>query len=891
MTDDNMCTVTESITIFEPEALTSMTSATDASCFALPNGSSSIDVAGGSAPYSYNWNGDQTTQVAIDLAAGMQYVTISDANDCLHFDSVEVFQPSELLATIDSTDVSCNGGSDGTATVSVSGGTGNYTYSWTPSGQTTATATGLMAGIQTVVANDENNCQVTISIEVNEPDAFDIQDNLTDVSCNAGTNGSIDITVIGGTNNFTFSWDNGETTEDLMNLTAGDYTVVITDGNTCTSTATYTIDEPMPLSYSNSILDANCYGGSDGSIDITPTGGTGSYTYEWDNGETTEDLNGVSEGFYTLTLTDSNMCTFEMELYVGQPVEPVTTNIPAADIICFGAADGVATVNVSGGTGPYTYEWSDGQTSQTATGLVANTYQVTVTDAGDCTYEDMIVIDQQAQISATVSATGALCNNGNEGTATVTDILYGGTSTNISDFNISWSNGQSGVDANSLIGGNTYTVTVTDQLNCIGTATVSIDNPGAMNATIIDRVDVVCNGDQTGAASVSGSGGTAPYSYLWSNNANSQTSETAINLGIGIYNVTITDANMCTTTTSVEILEPNRLLVDLQGIDVLCKGYPQGTANSFVNGGTPPYFYEWSDGTTTQTNESIYAGVYEITITDGNDCTVINQIEITEPEEFLVVDEDHTNLSCWESGDGFIDIDAIGGTAPFSYSLDGINFSGADRIPGLDAGDYFLYVRDANGCIEQYPDTVHIYQPFPIEVNTYDDQTILFGELAYLNSEVMNHNGQLNYFWSPADSLTCIDCPNPTAIGLQFQTSYTLTVVDENGCEGEDVHTVFVRQDRNVFVPTGFSPNEDGINDLLYVVGQEGVIINTFNVFDRWGELVHQSLAFDINDATIGWDGNFRAKEMPSGIYFWTAEVTYTDGTDGVHQGEVTLLR
>ena len=891
MTDFNQCTVSETITILEPTPIMSTTSATDASCFEFANGTSTINVSGGSGPYNYNWNGTQNSQIATDLAAGMQYVTISDANDCLHFDSVEVFQPIEMLAMIDSTDVLCNGGDNGTATVDVMGGTGTYDYEWMPSGQTTAIATGLTAGTQTVVVTDDNDCEISLSIDVNEPDAFDIQDNLSNVNCNTGTDGAIDITVSGGTNNFSFSWDNGEITEDLNGVVAGTYTVVVTDDNNCSSTATYTITEPAPLSFNNAISDANCYGGSDGTIDITPAGGSGMYSYLWDNGETTEDLTDLSEGFYTLTLTDGNMCTFEMELYVGQPIEPVTTNIPAADIICFGAADGVATVNVSGGTGPYTYEWSDGQTTQTATGLTANTYQVTVTDAGDCTYEDMIVIDQQAQISTTLSTTGALCNNGSEGTATVDDILYGGTSTNISDFNITWSNGQTGTEAINLVGGNTYTVTVTDQLNCIGTASVTIDNPPAMSAFITDRVDVVCNGDQTGLATVAGNGGTAPYNYLWSNNANSQTNETATNLGIGIYNVTITDINNCTSTTSVEILEPNRLLVDVEGIDILCKGEPQGTASSFVNGGTPPYFYEWSDGTTTQTNESIYAGIYEITITDGNDCTVINQIEITEPEEYLSVEEDHTHLSCWESGDGFIDIDPVGGTAPYTYSLDGITFGGADKIPGLDAGDYLVYVQDANGCIERLPDTVNIYQPLPIEVNTYPDQTILFGELGYLNSEVINNTGALDYFWSPADSLTCIDCPNPTAIGLQYQTSYTLTVIDENGCEGEDVHTIFVRQDRNVFVPTGFSPNGDGINDLLYVVGQEGVMIKAFNVFDRWGELVHQSLEFDINDGTIGWDGNFRSKEMPTGIYYWTAEVLYTDGTNGVHSGETTLLR
>ncbi len=888
MTDANMCTISESITILEPTGITSTTNATDAACFEDTNGTATVNVIGGSEPYSYNWNGDQNTQTAIDLSAGVQYVTISDANDCLHYDSVEVLQPTQILVTIDSTDVDCNGGNNGTATVTATGGAGNYSYAWSPGGQMTPTATGLQAGIYSVVVTDDNNCGETVTTEVNEPAAFDVQDNLSNVNCNGGNDGAIDLSVSGGSNNFMYDWDNGAITEDLTNVAAGTYTVVITDDNLCTSTQSYNIEEPTALDFDNSISDANCYGGSDGAIDITPTGGAGNYTFEWDNGETTEDLSGLTEGAYNLTITDGNMCTLETSLSVGQPIEPVTTDIPPADIICFGAADGVATINVTGGTGPYTYEWSDGQTTQTATNLSANTYQVTVTDAGDCTYEDMVVIQQQDQISAAVSSIGALCNNGAEGEATVDEIFYGGTNTNISDFNISWSNGQSGMQASNLIGGNTYTVTVTDQLNCIGIASVTIDNPAPMTSFISDRVDVICNGDQTGSATVAGNGGTAPYTYFWSN---AQTTETAINLGIGVYNVTITDANMCITTTSVEIIEPNRLLIDVQGIDVLCKGEAQGSANSFVEGGTPPYFYEWSDGTTTQTNETMFAGIYEVTVTDGNDCTAINEIEITEPEEYLAVDEDHQHLSCSGSDDGFIDIDPSGGTPPYTYSLDGITFNGSDKTPGLDSGDYFAYVRDANGCIEVYPDTIHIYEPLPIEVNTGADQTILFGDLGYLNSEVINHIGQLNYFWSPADSLTCLDCPNPTAIGLQYQTSYTLTVVDENGCEGEDIHTIFVRQDRNVFVPTGFTPNGDGINDLLSVVGQDGVIINSFNVFDRWGELVHQSVDFDINDVLTGWDGNFRAKEMPTGIYYWTAEVTYTDGTDGIHQGETTLLR
>ncbi len=337
------------------------------SCNSGSNGTASVVASGGTGPYTYSWSpSGGTGATASGLTVGTYTCTITDAVSATVSKSITITQPSALVAATSQTNLSCFGGSNGSATVIPSGGTPSYTYSWSPSGGTGATATGLAAGTYTCTITDANSCTTTKSFTITQPTAMSITGgSQTNIACNGGASGAITInTPTGGAGGYTYNWTPGNPTGDgtktVSGLTAGIWTVTVTDEYSCTSSKQFTITQPTALTATTSQTNVSCNGGSNGSATVTPSGGAGYYFYSWSpSGGTAATATGLAAGTYTCTIYDANECSITKTVTITQPTAISVTAASQTNNACNGGATGAATINTpTGGAGGYSYNWT-----------------------------------------------------------------------------------------------------------------------------------------------------------------------------------------------------------------------------------------------------------------------------------------------------------------------------------------------------------------------------------------------------------------------------------------------------------------------------------------------------------------------------------------------------
>ncbi|RDI11238.1 T9SS type A sorting domain-containing protein [Flavobacterium sp. AG291] len=759
------------------ETLSVSITSVDVLCNGGANGSATANVSGGTAPHTYLWSNGATTATTTGLAAGTYTVTVTDANGASVQEQVIITQPaSPLTATAGAqTNVSCNSGANGAATVAVSGGTPGYTYSWAPSGGTGATATGLSAGVYTVTVTDANGCIATQSFTITQPALLTATAGAqTNVSCNSGSNGSATVNVTGGTPGYTYSWaPSGGTAATATGLTAGVYMVTVTDANGCIATQSFTITQPAPLTATAGAQNnVSCNGGFNGSATVNVTGGTPGYSYLWaPSGGTAATATGLTAGTYTVTVTDANGCIANQSFTITQPASPLTATAGAqTNVSCNSGANGSATVAVTGGTAGYTYSWGpSGGTGATATGLSAGVYTVTVTDANGCIALQSFTITQPAPLTVTAGAqTNVSCNSGSNGSATVS--VTGGTP----GYTYSWApSGGTAATANGLSAG-TYTVTVTDANGCIATQSFTITQPALLNATAGSQSNVSCNGGTNGSATVNVTGGTPGYTYSWVPSGG--TAATATGLSAGTYTVTVTDANGCTATKSFTITQPTLLNATAGAqTNVSCNSGANGSATVSVSGGTPGYTYSWApSGGTAATATGLSAGTYTVTVTDANGCIATRSFNITQPTLLNATAGTQTNVSCNGGANGSATVAVSGGTPGYTYSWAPSGGTAATAT-GLSAGTYTVTVTDANGCMATKSFTVTQPTLLNATAGTQTNVSCNGGANGSATVAVSGGTPGYTYSWAPSGGTAA------TANGLSAGT-YTVTVTDANGC-------------------------------------------------------------------------------------------------------------
>ncbi|MDX2003591.1 MAG: DUF2341 domain-containing protein [Chitinophagales bacterium] len=763
VTNSSSCSASDTVAVVVNTRPTVSLSGTNIGCFGASTGAITTTVTNGTAPYSYNWGGGVITQNRTGLAAGTYNVTVTDANGCTGTASITLTQPSALSASIAGTNVSCNGGTNGAATLTVSGGTSPFTYNW-GGGITTQNRTALAAGTYTVTVTDANSCTVAASVTITQPSILSGSITATNVACFGNSTGTATLTVTGGTSAYTYNWGGGVTTQNRTALAAGTYTVTITDSRSCTATASVTISQPSAaLTASIAGTNVACRGNSTGAATLTVSGGTSPYTYNWGGGVTTQNRTGLAAGTYTVTVTDANACTTTASVTITQPAAALSASIAGTNVSCNGGTNGAATLTASGGTSPYTYNWGGGVTTQNRTALTAGTYTVTVTDANACTATAAVTITQPAVVSGTISVTNVACFGNSTGAATLTPA--GGTA----PYTYNWGGGITTQNRTGLAAG-TYTVTITDSRSCTATASVTITQPSAALSASITGTNVACRGNSTGAATLTVSGGTSPYSFNWGGGV---TTQNRTGLAAGTYTVTVTDANACTTTASVTITQPAAALsASIAGTNVSCNGGTNGAATLTASGGTSPYAYNWGGGITTQNRTGLAAGTYTVTVTDANACTATASVTITQPSA-LSIGYTRTHVTCNGAANGTINLSVVNGTSPYTY-LWNSGATTANRT-GLAPGNHSVTVTDANGCTAS--NTINITQPVAAlsaqvlgnNLSCYQDNS----GMAYLNSAT-GGTGPYVYTWSNGSSSSAI---YDLAAG-----TYTLTVTDAQGC-------------------------------------------------------------------------------------------------------------
>ena len=320
--DANGCPSTASFTVNPPSPMTLSSQVTDVTTVGGSDGQVDLVITGGQSPLSFVWSNGGTTEDLTNLQAGTYCVTVADGSGCSANTCATVNQPGciPINITLTTSDVSCNGGSDGSISLSGSGGTPPYSFLWS-SGQQTVNLNNIPSGFYQVTITDNVGCNESAYTTVNEPSALTSSNSSTNILCWGDGNGTIDLTVNGGTTPYFFLWSNGATTQDLASLSGGAYSVTATDANGCMITENAIISEPSALASSITTTDVNCNGGADGEADLTVTGGTAPYNYLWSNGSTAEDETGLNAGSYSVTATDANGCTI-FEFFTISPFFP-----------------------------------------------------------------------------------------------------------------------------------------------------------------------------------------------------------------------------------------------------------------------------------------------------------------------------------------------------------------------------------------------------------------------------------------------------------------------------------------------------------------------------------------------------------------------------------------
>jgi gliding motility-associated-like protein len=813
VTDANNCSISQAFAVGQPTSLQTSAAVVQPLCNGNANGSINLTVSGGTPNYTYAWSGangfSASTEDLSNVIAGVYQVVVTDANSCTATQTVNLPQPPALAVTLNPTSVSCAGGSNAGITAQPAGGTPPYSYQW--SGASTATTqnlTNLPAGTYVLTVTDANGCSTSAQAVIANPAGVVVQaQTVQAVACFGGNTGSITVSASGGTGVFQYS-RNGTTFQaspTFANLAAGTYTITARDQNNCTETVSVTVTQPPVLTVGSAgQSNISCNGLADGGITTSVSGGTPLYTFSWTGpggfSAATQNVSGLVSGTYVLTVTDANACTASVSITLTQPpvLIATATNVPVS---CNGLSDGSINLSPAGGTAPYAFNWTGSAAFTASTedlvGLIAGTYNVTVTDANGCTAQTSVVVNQPDVLTvALASKTDILCKGGATGAIDIT--ISGGNTT----FTYAWiRDGQpipnTTQDLTAVAAG-VYVVTVTDNKGCSATLAVTLTEPATVVSASVTGVDLLCAGVPTGSINLTVQGGTPGYTFAWAGPNNFQgISEDLAALFAGTYVATITDANGCTLTQSITLTEPPALAPTGIKTDIGCFGQVNGSIDLTVSGGVPPYTYQWSGPLffNTQDISGLPKGTYTVVVTDNNQCSASLSLEIIEPALLTLAVDATEDVLCFGQPTGSVLLDPAGGTQPYTFVNQ--TTGGAPQadplFAGLVAGTYTFVVTDASGCTAQV--VAIIEQPLaPLTVNGLETEDITCNGQNDGQLFVVAFGGVLPYEVSLDGGVTFVPFGNGIFTQLS-QGNYKVIVRDANGCETPQLA-------RDIFEPT-----------------------------------------------------------------------------------------
>lgn len=599
----------------------------------INNGTITVNATDGIPGYMYSNDGGSTYQadsVFSSLGVGNYNIKVKDSGGCVttyQSNPVHISAPSPVTISGTEVDASCSTLANGSINLTGGGGVTPYLFNLNAGvNQSSAQFNNLYSGSYTAEITDNNGCTKTTTIVINDSSVLIPSiDSLNNVSCHGTNDGSVALHVTGGVAPYTYSLDsvNFQSSPIFTTLVSGNYGALLKDSRGCY------VGEPVyigPAGALNiqvlSLVNIPCNNAPVGEINILPSGGAAPYTYIWNTSSTSQNLSGLSvAGNYSVTTTDNGGCTGSAVISLQNYPSPSAT-VSSTDVTgCSGSANGKAWLTgITGGTTPYSINWSNGSTNDTIYNITGGTYVVTVTDLNYCQSIDTVTINQPDAVVLGLSIQPISCATSNDGSATVT--ATGGAG----GFTYAWSNNTSNATVSGLAAGS-YSVTIHDANSCTADSSFTLTAPAVL-ITSATSTNILCAGDQNGTGTVTATGGAGGYTYMWSN---SETTATVNDFGVGSFTVTVTDSHGCTSTSGVAISQPTALSISTAST-AATTGQSNGTAYiSNASGGTLPYSVSWSNGENSTLINNVAAGTYTVTVTDANGCTqtasaVVNQV-------------------------------------------------------------------------------------------------------------------------------------------------------------------------------------------------------------------------------------------------------------------------
>jgi len=709
VTDSDSCSTTEIVELKEDliNQLHVSDNVSPSSCGGN-NGSINLQISGGYKPYQVKWADNATIEDTLrtNLAAGTYNVTITDSIGCEINQSIILNEVASPSLTVESFDQASCGEENGQLVLNQL--SDDYRYHWSHDESVDMnSADNLGVGRYDVYADNGSCTTDTISFYISSPNS-DINISVAEIiaaTCESTYDGAVEISINGGVAPYEISWDDelNQDTERVANLLPGTYSVLVTDASGCAAVKSVTVGTVNPVYIAGfNETSPSCYSATDGRIEVLVAGGTGNYSYIWSTGDSTKIINGVEGGNYSVEVFDNDGCAVNQDITLKAP-DSLSLSAEVLAPRCYESSNGSAEVNVSGGSPPYSVVWPDGSNAFRRYDLQSGEYNLEVTDDKGCALTKIVTIPAKDSVIIAYNIDQVTCYNSSDANIELTAI------SNAKSPLVRWSNGQVGKVLRNVSAG-VYTATITDVNGCPTLFDFTVTEPDLLAIDSIEAAGAKCNGASNGSIIFDVIGGTAPYSYRWSDGA---TTKTRAGLSAGNYQVLITDNMGCVIEESFEIEQPDPLSIDYELAGISCFGSSDGSASIEVSGGNAPYQISWPDGTDAFVRNDLTAGSYDVTITDANNCMLVQEISIDNINPIEIDQITKNPPSCYQGADGSITIDVTGGSGDYAIVWD--NDSQGTTIDNIAAGIYSVFIRDSNGC--EFNASIRLDDTAPINIS------------------------------------------------------------------------------------------------------------------------------------------------------------------------------
>ncbi len=823
VTDDNGCTKDIIATLASPSEIFGVLTIDSTTCAGTADGSIGVVGSGGIPPYSYSIGGPfQVSGSFTGLASGTYIVSIRDSNLCIKDTIVEVLDPVIVPSVLIDTPI-CVGDSNGTITVTATGAQPGYTYSLSSAGPYVPSGvfTNIAAGTYTIYVKDANNCTHDTTIVVSDPPEIMTNVSFKKPPCNAFQNGEITVVAHNSVGPYTYSLDGGpfQPTGVFTGLYSGPYIVTVKNALGCEKDFNVILPDSIKIEAQVNLTHNPCFGDALGSIEINASSGFPPYVYSIDGAphQISNMFSNLPAATYAIQVKDTNDCYWDSTVVITQP-DSIQIADSTVRLSCYQSGDGEVYFTVTGGTSPYTYAIDGGayQASNGFTGLIGGWHTVSILDSNNCTNMDSFFVFEPDSLYLTYVPTNPTCFGVSNGEITATGV--GGTTPY--SYTINGGTPQTSGTFTGLALG-TYLIGVIDSYGCTFDTTVTLTQPDSLSL-YTDIQNPLCATLANGTVTIHGSGGTSPYSYSVDGGAFGV--DSVLNpIAAGTHIFTLRDSNLCTKDTIITLVDSFVLSANIFTSNATCNNTGTGFIAIEGTGGNAPYLYgiNGSGYTNTDTFINLFAGTHTVSSKDQYGCIFDTTIALVQPTP-VAITASVTAALCYDSSSASITALGSNGTAPYTYSIDGINFQVLGTFDNLAANTYTITVMDDNGCT--HDTIIHITQPAPIQMLIENEPALCHGTSSALVT-VTASQGTAPYMYSIDGGALQSTNVFSTAAG-----THTLLTMDVNGCAIDSTILVTepspVQIDLEIINPSCTS-DEDGE---VRVIGSGGVSNYTYSM-------------------------------------------------------------